>query len=113
MNPPRWTDEEIAEAARLWAKGLSLIRMSIALDRTERAIDQMVRRNRPRFPPRPAGKPKRRVQPVEDRRTYVEPPPRALPTLTADRVRRTTISGAKITLPRVTFIDGPYRQAAE
>ena len=113
MNPPRWTEEEIADAAKLWAKGLSLIRMSIALDRTERAIDQMVRRNRPLFPRRPAGKPKKRARPPEDRRTYEEPPPRALPTLTADRVRRKTISGANITLPRVTFIDGPYREAAE
>ena len=109
MNPARWTEQEIEEAAKLYAKGLSPIRMAIALDRKEYGVIRIIRRNRHKFPVRPAPKPKKRVRPVEDRRTYEEPAPRALPTLTADRVRRNGI-----TLPRVTFIDGPYqREAAE
>lgn len=114
MTIAQWTDEDKASAARMWAKGASAFRISIAFDCTEYAVIRLTRRNRSMFPPRPPGPKPVRFKEQPDRKAYQEEQvPRALPTINADRVRRTTISGAKVTLPRVPFIDGHYQEAAE
>ena len=116
MQP--WTEENKQAAAQLWAKGLAIYRIAVAFDTSEDAIGCLAKRNRSMFPKRPPA-PKRNYYRREGANDPIirrfEPPKPQQPKVRAyaDRVTRHTISGAKVTMPRVTFIDGPYLAAAE
>jgi GcrA cell cycle regulator len=97
----------------MWKAGKAATRIAVAFDVSEESIRNLTRRNRSMFPhrqehtrthtPRESVKHERPVEVAEE----------SAQTVFSDRVTRRTISGAKVTMPRVSFIDGPYREAAE
>jgi len=101
-NTVTWTGERLDRAVRLWRLGISTAEIAEMFGVSYGTIQSLACYRRDLFPDRG-----RAFKPVE-----IDPQVFA-PKTTADRVTRTTLSGANITLPRVTFIDGPYREAAE
>ncbi|MGG7535334.1 GcrA cell cycle regulator [Rhizobium sp. 12,4] len=91
-----WTEDKIARAAALWQQGQSARAIGDVLGVKDHSIVNLARRDRGRFPARQSSHPLPApiVEPVV-RRAH------------PDRVIRTTISGAEVTMPRVPFIDGP------
>ena len=86
------------DAARMWMAGVPSSKIAKSFKVSRNVIENMIARNRHLFPKRfEVAKPA--VRPVS---VAIHP----------DRVTR-VVCGAKVTLPRVTFIDGPYREAAE
>jgi len=98
-NTVTWTGARLDLAVMLWRLGVSTSNIADALGVTYPAIQSLTCYRRDLFPDRG-----RAFKPVE------ATPEVLAPKVASDRVTRTTISGAKITLPRVTFIDGPYRE---
>ncbi|AVH41840.1 GcrA cell cycle regulator [Agrobacterium tumefaciens] len=96
-----YTKEQIAAAAALWRDGYTLHAMAEKLGITCSAVKNMTSTRRGTFPYRKRNT--RRADPVVKQ---VEEAPAPAP-LKAGCVVRTTFTGAKVTLPRVAFIDGP------
>lgn len=96
----RWTPEKKAAAAELWSQGVVCSEMAKKFGVAVNTIEKLAQNNRDMFPRRC------NYRPPEER-----PQPRKPPRSGPDRVTR-TVFGSKITLPRVTFIDGPYRDTA-
>lgn len=103
MNHHRslYTKEQIAAAAALWRDGYTLHAMAEKLGITCSAAKNMTSTRRGIFPYR-----KRNVRRADPIVKQVEEAPAPAP-LKAGCVVRTTFTGAKVTLPRVVFIDGP------
>lgn len=95
-----WTEERIAKAQQLWSEGLTAKAIAEIVGSKKNTVISMAYRHRSRFPPRFYPR-------VEARRqqgiNYVAP----LPVFHPDRVKRITVSGAEVTMPRVPSIDGP------
>ncbi|MBB3521070.1 GcrA family cell cycle regulator [Rhizobium sp. BK456] len=89
-----WTEERIAKAEQLWSEGLTARAIAEVVGSTKNTVISMAHRNRPRFPER-----QKHREPV----AYEVPPKVFHP----DRVKRITVSGAEVTMPRVPTIDGP------
>lgn len=98
----KYTKEQIAAAALLWRDGYTMYEMAEKLGLTWSAVKNMTGARRNIFPYRKNNS--RRANPIV---TEVED--QIAPTLTTKPgcVVRTTFTGAKVTLPRVVFIDGP------
>lgn len=96
-----YTKEQIAAAAALWRDGYTLHEMAEKLGITCSAAKNMTSTRRGIFPYR-----KRNVRRADPIVKQVEEAPAPTP-LKAGCVVRTTFTGAKVTLPRVVFIDGP------
>lgn len=96
-----YTKEQIAAAAALWRDGYTLHAMAEKLGITCSAAKNMTSTRRGIFPYR-----KRNVRRADQIVKQVEEAPAPAP-LKAGCVVRTTFTGAKVTLPRVVFIDGP------
>ncbi|MBX5022451.1 GcrA family cell cycle regulator [Rhizobium lentis] len=90
-----WTEDKIVKAQKLWQEGFSAREIAELFGSKKNTVINMAHRNRDRFPSRDARK----------------PPPEAgeapAPIRHPDRVRRVTLSGAEVTMPRVPTIDGP------
>jgi len=95
-----WTEDKIARAAKLWQDGVPAQEIAEAFGSRKNTVINMASRNRDRFPSR---QPRREPQEA----LLVEPPQ---PIHHPDRVKRVTISGAEVTLPRVPFIDGHFAE---
>lgn len=91
-----WTEEKIARAAKLWEEGQTSKAIGDVFGVKDHAIINLARRYRDRFPMRQSA-PRPLPAPI---------PEPAVRILHPDRVRRVTISGAEVTMPRVPFIDG-------
>lgn len=89
-----WTEERIAKAQKHWEEGLPARAIADLLGSTKNTVISMAHRNRERFPER---------QKSRQAIAYEAPGRKVYP----DRVKRTTISGAVVTMPRVPTIDGP------
>lgn len=97
--------DRIEQAAQLWDKGLTVSQISAELGIPKGTVCSTALRHRDRFPKRqemnrPIPKPVLKLVPKEPpRRTYFEG-------RWIEHVKRTTQSGAVVTMPRVSFIDG-------
>lgn len=96
-----YTKEQIAAAAALWRDGYTMYDMAEKLGMTWSAVKNMTSTRRGTFPYRKSNA--RRADPIV-KQLGDEPAPAPLK---AGCVVRTTFTGAKVTLPRVAFIDGP------
>lgn len=96
-----YTKDQIAAAAALWRDGHTLHAMAEKLGMTCSAVKNMTSTRRSAFPYR-----KRNVRRADHIVKQVDEAPAPAP-LKAGCVVRTTFTGAKVTLPRVAFIDGP------
>lgn len=96
-----YTKEQIAAAAALWRDGYTMYDMAEKLGMTWSAVKNMTSTRRGIFPYRKSNN--RRATPIV-KQVGDEPTPTPLK---AGCVVRTTFTGAKVTLPRVAFIDGP------
>ena len=94
-----YTKEQIAAAAALWRDGCTLHEMAEKLGITCSAAKHMTSTRRGIFPYRKSNA--RRSNPIVKQVDEAPAP------LKAGCVVRTTFTGAKVTLPRVVFIDGP------
>lgn len=118
MRAPRvWTEDKLNEAARLWDEGLTATRIAQTLGVTLGSFLGTSSLKRELFPVRMKPKGEAEVEaekapdpiiitevPIEEprpavRRTYIDG-------RWIEHVKRTTQSGAVVTLPRVSFIDG-------
>ena len=99
-----WTGERLAIAAKMWKQGALIAEIARILDTTEDAVSGAANQRRTMFP-------RRKNYIVRDYGTVEREPdqPAKVMPVHPDRVTRTTISGAKVTLPRVPFIDGYCR----
>ncbi len=97
MDKNSWTEEKITRAAKLWEEGQTAKAIGEVFGVKDHAIVNLARRYRDRFPARQAAQ---RPLPAP----ILEPVARILH---PDRVKRVTISGAEVTMPRVPYIDGP------
>jgi GcrA cell cycle regulator len=113
MRSNTWTEADKQEAARMWKAGKAATRIAVAFDVSEESIRNLSRRNRSMFPHRQQHTRTHAPRESVKHERPVEVTAESEPTLYADRVTRRTVSGAKVTMPRVSFIDGPYREAAE
>ena len=95
-----WEPSAIDKAAKLWAKGVSVHFISKEMGVSKDAVIGLCDRRRDLFPARRAVTAVKKNDPMPEV-IIVE---RKLP---ANQVVRTTLSGKKVTMPRVTFIDGP------
>lgn len=89
----RWSTHVMREAMELWRAGATVFEISTHFGCSHATIEKVISNNRNLFPYRSTRVERTEPEPVK---TY------------ADRVTR-----AGVTLPRVTFIDGPYMEAAE
>lgn len=96
---------DLDQAAELWADGLSAMEIAERLGCNRRYLYNFAEHHREHFPVRQQKKKvahyvstKSREEP---RRRHPEPKP-----IGPDRVRRITLSGAVVTLPRIPTIDG-------
>ncbi|WP_421439944.1 GcrA cell cycle regulator [Agrobacterium tumefaciens] len=96
-----YTKEQIAAAAALWREGLTMYDMAQKLGMTWSAVKNMTSTRRGTFPYRKSNA--RRANPIVKQVDWTPAPA----PLKAGCVVRTTFTGAKVTLPRVAFIDGP------
>ncbi len=107
-----WTEEKLEEASRLWGEGISASKIAAQLGVTLGSFLGTTSFKRERFPirfkpaekpqpaPRKAPKPVLALVPKEPpRRTFIAGQ-------WIEHVKRTTQSGAVVTMPRVSFIDG-------
>jgi len=108
-----WTEERLDEASRLWGQGLTAARIAEQLGVTLGSFLGTSSLQRDRFPMRMKAKSEIEVIPapsIEMPAPVVAPEPVVRRTYIAgkwvEHVKRTTISGAVVTLPRVSFIDG-------
>lgn len=92
---------DMDEAEKLWRQGLTGTVIARRLGLAMRAVYTMTESNRDRFP-------KRRVKVNAAGMLVVEAigTSRSEPTSYPDRVTRVTSTGFRVTLPRVSFIDG-------
>lgn len=97
--------EDRAKAAMLWKRGDTLKAIGEELGIPWRRVVRLANKNRKMFPYRKSDR--RRDDPVIKMEVVSQP----TPILAAGRVVRTTISGSKVTMPRVAFIDGPECEA--
>lgn len=96
-NPNKLSSSKKLEASHMWKAGFNSGEIAKHFGIKQGAVENMVARDRHLFPRRDE------YVPIKETPKPVNHP---------DRVTRTTITGAKITLPRVVFIDGPYQEAA-
>lgn len=97
------TGIDIDEAEKLWRQGISGTAIAEKLGVKMRQIYTLAESNRDRFPLRVAKVRSKGVVVMELTPVVASPKRPAHP----DRVTRVTFSGAHVTLPRVTFLDGP------
>ena len=102
-----WTEDRLAEAAMMWKRGALTSEMAAHFKTSEDSISSLAGRRRDLFPHR-KNYFRRAATPVRKEAPEIEISP-SYP----DRVIRKTVAGVMVTLPRVVFIDGPYRGAAE
>ncbi|MDK4736913.1 GcrA family cell cycle regulator [Rhizobium sp. CNPSo 3490] len=91
-----WTEDKIVKAQKLWQEGLSARQIAELFGSKKNTVINMAHRNRDRFPPR-----------QDPRKTLAVAGAAPAPISHPDRVRRVTLSGAEVTMPRVPTIDGP------
>ena len=106
-----WTEDKIAKASKLWNEGMVAEKIAEQFGVSRGSLSGIAACYRDRFPARikPEAyipvrmEPKRPVleivKPAPPRRTYIAGK-------WVEHVKRTTISGAVVTMPRVSFIDG-------
>lgn len=99
-----WTAENIIAASDLYRQGISFGKIAAKFGTTRDSVIGVAFRNRDLFPKRLIITAAKKKQPPMPKRAPRPPSP---PKLYIDRVTRTTFSGAKVTMPRVVFIDGP------
>lgn len=98
------TRERIAEVAKLWSEGLSTLQIAAQLGIPKGTICSTAIRHRDLFPARMAMYRRIVKPPVPQpgkavKKTYIAGQ-------WVEHVKRTTQSGAVVTMPRVSFIDG-------
>lgn len=102
------TSAQLDEAVTLWATGMTIPKMAEQLSLSTTFLGHFIYRNREFFPARRNGPiarvDKPRVKQAEPEEVEA---PIVLRQLPPDRVIRFTREGAKITMPRITMIDGP------
>ena len=94
--------KRIRRAKQMWADGASARDIAKSIGSTKAIVLKHARAHRDDFPSRrewSGGRPKAKEE------AAAEVSPR--PDFDLGRVKRVTLSGAVVTLPRVTFIDGP------
>ena len=102
-----WPERRVARAAALWAEGKKTPEIMEILGCEKGQLMGVMIRHREMFPQRVLRRLRTAVKGVSEER------PLPVPKVYHDRVKRTTAWGETVTLPRVTFIDGPYQAAAE
>jgi len=90
----------------LWADGVSASDLAKRFGVTRRTIYNFAEYHRDQFPVRQHKKPFNHVVRCREPKQAVASPPKKAKPLSPDHVRRTTISGAVVTLPRIPTIDG-------
>lgn len=109
------TEKRITEAAKLWSDGLSTMQISTRLGIPKGTICSLAIRHRDLFPVRMV---MNRMLPKEPKNAHTKPganPPSSATYIAGkwvEHVKRTTRSGAVVTMPRVSFIDG-VREGAD
>lgn len=108
MSDPRakYTKEQIAAAAALWREGLTMHQIAEKVGLKWSNIRNMADTRRRLFPYRKNNS--RRANSVVTPASDIAP---VTPAAKPGCVVRTTITGAKVTMPRVVFIDGPEPDA--
>jgi len=105
-----WTEEKLNEAARLWDAGVPSSKIAEAIGVTKGSMSGTASMRRDIFPARQWAK-----EPVVEKAAKTvpepvidEPPPRCtfIAGKWVEHVKRTTSTGAVVTMPRVSFIDG-------
>lgn len=93
-------------AAELWADGMPASEIAKRFDVGRRTMYNFAEYHRDQFPVRQHKKPFNHVVRCREPKPVVASPPKKAKPLSPDHVRRTTISGAVVTLPRIPTIDG-------
>lgn len=97
---------DLHRASDMWADGLSAMEIAERLGCSRRYLYNFAEHHREHFPVR---QDKKKVQHYVSTKSREEPrvwPDRLPKPLPPDRVRRVTVSGAVVTLPRIPTIDG-------
>lgn len=103
-----WTKQRIEEASELWMQNMTTAAIAAELGTTAGAIQGLASYHRHLFPKRRESPRARfRKAKVVERGYVEEPAPKPVKPWRPDRVTRITKEGVSITMPRVTFIDGP------
>lgn len=100
--PVRSPSIDVNLAEKLWRQGVTGTAIAKKLGVKMRQVYTLAENNRDRFPVRVPKLSAPGVVVMTMPRTQAE-----VPKMKPDRVSRITISGARVTMPRVTFIDGP------
>lgn len=98
----KYTKEQVSTAAQLWREGLTMHEIASKLGLKWSNIRNMTDSRRRLFPYRKNNS--RRANPAVTPASDIMP---VTPAAKPGCVVRTTITGAKVTMPRVAFIDGP------
>lgn len=101
-----WPEKRIERASALWAAGKKTPEIMEILGCEKGQLMGVMIRHRDKFPQRGLRRLRTAVKGVSEER------PLPIPRIHPDRVKRTNAWGETVTLPRVTFIDGPYRETA-
>ena len=97
MSVACWTDEKRARAASMWREGLTTYQIAAELGVLKSSTCGMMARYRHMFPMRNPPRPKARVTEVAVQKDVG---------YRSDHVVRVTLSGSRVTLPRIPTIDG-------
>lgn len=97
-----WTKERIAAVRAMWFGTSTIVEIAAAVGTSRGVVQRLVDADRQTFP--------HRYKPHKSAGERKAPPvskPAIKRTAHTDRVVRVTPMGSRVTLPRVTFIDGP------
>lgn len=103
MIPMPWSDRQISQAATMWNEGASVASIGSTFGFSKGSASNLIGSRRDLFPMRTKPETVHRVRSEAPKQKPAPKPANFSPT---DRVTRVTITGAKVTMPRVTYIDG-------
>ena len=104
MTVAVWTERMIEGAAKMWRQGLSVTEIGNSFGLPKNSVCSMTHRNRDLFPKRREHRPKKAKKVVA---------PFIRKSDDIKRVTKVTLTGARITLPWVSFINGSNELSGE
>ena len=105
----KWTPERIEEASKLWNGGMPARTIAARMGVSWSSLSSITCNYRHLFPARTKAKFTLPTDYHQDNVIQIAAPPPRRPCVAGvwvEHVKRTTISGAVVTMPRVSFIDG-------
>lgn len=103
---PNMQKLDLEVVSELWAEGVSATDIATRFGVTRRTVYNFAEYHRDQFPVRQHKKPFNHVVRCREPKLAASAPKKVAKALSPNHVRRTTISGAVVTLPRIPTIDG-------